>query len=163
MFAVEGTSAHWWLLWNSTDWWFSLVVHSCKRASFWSPNWAWARNHKSEPGPYKWQLPCCLAIVYFRLWLLKNAGELQQKRPHVDALVFGTQWNIVLTGRATLGFQAFSLLRPGSCKIAPTACCIAYAANTFLLQLTLMTSGSFRWPCKINKHCLSLSLKVKNF
>jgi len=23
-------------------------------------------------------------------------------------------------------------------------------------QLTLMTSGSFRWPCKINKHCLSV-------
>jgi len=25
-------------------------------------------------------------------------------------------------------------------------------------QLTLMTSGSFRWPCKINKHCLSVCL-----
>ena len=23
-------------------------------------------------------------------------------------------------------------------------------------QLTLMTSGCFRWPCKINKHCLSV-------
>ena len=23
-------------------------------------------------------------------------------------------------------------------------------------QLTLMTSGSFCWPCKINKHCLSV-------
>jgi len=27
-------------------------------------------------------------------------------------------------------------------------------------QLTLMTSWSFHWPCKINKHCLSLSCLV---
>jgi len=27
-------------------------------------------------------------------------------------------------------------------------------------QLTLMTSRSFRWPCKINKHCLSVCLSI---